>query len=200
MTQTGYTNAIVNIMLGWLKALANWVLKLFNLAGSGGSPLLWLSENWLKLLILLLAVGLVVDWLVWMIRWRPYWVWFRKKRIIVNDERFLTEDHFRDVNFTEEDDPLEQRYVVPSEVAKRREPVRENRRSGAAARRPMPVRAARRPVVQSARMSAKKEQDINDSLFEVDHDQDDYFDFFEDEVFNVTNLGAKENKPGGRKD
>ena len=82
MTQTAYTNALVNLTLGWLKGLANWVLKLFNLAGSGGSPLLWLSENWLKLLIILLIIGVALDWLVWMIRWRPYWVWFRKKRII----------------------------------------------------------------------------------------------------------------------
>ena len=29
---------------------------------------------------------MVVDWLVWMIRWRPYWLWFRKKQIIYEDE------------------------------------------------------------------------------------------------------------------
>ena len=39
MTISGYSNAIVDLMLGWLKGLANWVLRLFNLAGSaGGSP------------------------------------------------------------------------------------------------------------------------------------------------------------------
>ena len=57
MTQTGYSNAIVNALLGWLKGLASWVLKLFDLAGSGGSPLLWLSEHWLQLLIFLLILG-----------------------------------------------------------------------------------------------------------------------------------------------
>ena len=30
MTQSGYSSALVNVMLGWLKALASWVLKLFN--------------------------------------------------------------------------------------------------------------------------------------------------------------------------
>ena len=46
MTISGYSNAFVDLMLGWLKGLANWVLRLFNLAGSvGGSPLLWLSKN-----------------------------------------------------------------------------------------------------------------------------------------------------------
>ena len=56
MTQTGYANAIVNAMLGWLKGLASWVLRLFNLSG-GFSPLKFLADNWLKLLIVLLVVG-----------------------------------------------------------------------------------------------------------------------------------------------
>ena len=120
MTQTGYSNAIVNALLGWLKGLASWVLKLFDLAGSGGSPLLWLSEHWLQLLIFLLILGVAMDWLIWMIRWRPYWVWFRKKRIIVNDERFLNEDDLRDAERTDGDDPVERRYTVPSTVVKRR--------------------------------------------------------------------------------
>ena len=90
MTISGYSNAIVDLMLGWLKGLANWVLRLFNLAGSvSGSPLLWLSHNWLKLLIFFLALGLILDGLIWLIRWRPYWVWFRKERVIVNDDRFF---------------------------------------------------------------------------------------------------------------
>ena len=90
MTISGYSNAFVDLMLGWLKGLANWVLRLFNLAGrTGGSPLLWLSQNWLKLLIFFLVLGVVVDRLIWLIRWRPYWVWFRKERVIVNDEKFF---------------------------------------------------------------------------------------------------------------
>ena len=198
MTQTGYSNAIVNVLLGWLKGLANWVLKLFNLAGSGGSPLTWLSQNWLKLLILLMAVGVVMDWLVWMIRWRPYWVWFRKKRIIVNDERFLSEEELSEA---ERDDPLEQRYVVPSTVVKRREPSRPQQGSrarrgtvqAAAHRRPstmVPKKSVRRPV---------KKAEPADDLFEVGHDHEDYSDFFEDEVFNVSNLPEAQEPRRARK-
>ena len=186
MTQTGYSNVIVNVLLGWLKGLANWVLKLFNLAGSGGSPLLWLSQNWLKLLILLMIVGVAMDWLVWMIRWRPYWVWFRKKRIIVNDERFLSEEELSE---DDRDDPLEQRYVVPSTVVKHRE-----RQS--AAQRPRVRRTAqnvsrRRPSTMVPRKTAQrpaKNAELADDLFEVGHDHEDYSDFYEDDVFNVSNL------------
>ena len=57
MTISGYSSAIVDTMLGWLKGFANWVLRLFNLAGSVSiSPLAWLSHNWLKLLILFMLI------------------------------------------------------------------------------------------------------------------------------------------------
>lgn len=197
MTQTGYSNAIVNVLLGWLKGLANWVLKLFNLAGSGGSPLLWLSQNWLKLLILLLIVGVAMDWLVWMIRWRPYWVWFRRKRIIINDERLVSEEEFEE---TAERDPLERRYVVPSTVVRRREPVKHpqparvrRKTSSSARRRPdtmVPRKAVRRPMERDG---------MGDDLFEIGHDHEEYSDFFEDEVFNVSNLPEAQEPRRSRK-
>ena len=123
MTISGYSNAIVDLMLGWLKGLANWVLRLFNLAGgTGGSPLLWLSQNWSKLLVFFLALGIILDILIWLIRWRPYWVWFRKERVIVNDDRF-----FNDADIDRADDWEgdlasnwdEHDYVVASTVVKR---------------------------------------------------------------------------------
>jgi len=200
MTQTGYTNALVNATLGWLKGLANWVLKLFNLAGSsGGSPLLWLSQNWLKLLILLLIVGVAVDWLVWMIRWRPYWVWFRKKRIIVNDDKFLTDEDFADANFADEDDPLDQRYVVRSEMARRREPRRPPQRRETSAGRSRAHRSAAVPPRQTRPQERRVRPDDADDLFEVGNGREDYSDFFEDEVFNVSNLPETQENKRSRK-
>ena len=169
-------------MLGWLKALANWVLKLFNLAGSGGNPLLWLSENWLKLLIILLVAGVVLDWLVWMIRWRPYWVWFRKKRIIVNDERLLKGEELDEEDF---ETMMEQRYVVPSTVVRRKPSAKRTTRTEPVRRAPQrsSASAAKRPQRKTI-----SRDDMNDDLFEVGRDQEDYSDFYEDEVFNVSSL------------
>lgn len=180
MTQTGYANAVVNVMLGWLKGLATWVLKLFNLAGSGGNPLLWLSENWLKLLIVLLIAGVVIDWLVWMIRWRPYWVWFKKKRIIVNDERMLRGEELDEDDF---EAMMEKEYEVPSAVVRRRKGESRLVQPAPQRRRPAPSPVARRPERKTI-----SRDDMNDDLFEVSHDQQDYSDFYEDEVFNVSNL------------
>lgn len=202
MTQTGYSNAIVNALLGWLKGLANWVLKLFNLAGSGASPLLWLSQNWLKLLIFLLILGMAMDWLIWMIRWRPYWIWMRKKRIIVNDERFLTEKDFEDAELAEEGDPIDRRYVVPSTVVKRREarPLK-----AGAPRKPAPMRPATRRRLNNTvvpRREHRPEQTSEfpvDELFEVGRDQPDFSDFYEDEVFNVSSLPERQPDRHARK-
>lgn len=203
MTQTGYSSALVNVMLGWLKGLANWVLKLFNLAGSGGSPLLWLSDNWMKLLILFLALGLAMDWLVWMIRWRPYWVWFRKKRIVVNDERFLSGSYGE---LDDDDEGLDRQYVVPSTIVRRKpaaqkqaESRRTETKSGRVATTVRPaqkrrVNASARTVgprtVRPIRTAKKTPQHdrFADELFEVGHSEQEYSDFYEDEVFNVSNL------------
>lgn len=200
MTQTGYSGALVSVMLGWLKGLASWVLKLFNLAGSGGSPLLWLSENWMKLLILFLAFGLAMDWLVWMIRWRPYWVWFRKKRIVVNDERFLS-GSYGDPD--EDDEGFDRQYVVPSTIV-RRKPAAQKRTAPAARRRAAttprpaqkrrvnaaPARTVRPKTTRPVRTTRKAPQRdaFADELFEVGHTEQEYSDFYEDEVFNVSNL------------
>ena len=126
MTITGYSNAIVDVMLGWLKGLANWVLRLFNLAGSARtSPLLWLSQNWLKLLVFFLIIGVGLDIVIWLIRWRPYWVWFRKERVIVNDDRFFESadmDKAADSEEALQENWDEHDYVVASTVVKRQTP------------------------------------------------------------------------------
>lgn len=237
MTISGYSNAIVDIMLGWLKGIANWVLRLFNLAGSGGvSPLLWLSENWLKLLILFLIVGMVLDRLVWLIRWRPYWVWFRKERVIVNDDKFFSkmdmEDGALDANWEERD------YVIASAASKRPSRVKPAKTTAHAGKNPperrpstqvkrrvssnsaahrqsssvVPVhkrpsgeakpenrkryRYAAQPVSKMnssmPRRQKPRRPEVSDSiemdLFGIDTNQPDASDFYEDEVFNVSNL------------
>ena len=225
MTISGYSNAIVDVMLGWLKGLANWVLRLFNLAGSvSTSPLLWLSQNWLKLLIFFLVLGVVLDRLVWLIRWRPYWVWFRKERVIVNDDRF-----FKDADIDSPDDWEgdlrsnwdERDYVVASTVVKRqkasggrgavvkdgrrpaqrrdaqpgcrREGTRVERhvdRDGQAQSRRSEAPAgacADRQEAERRRGEVKRSGDA-DSIFAVELNKPDVSDFYEDEVFNVSNL------------
>ena len=216
MTISGYSNAIVDVMLGWLKGLANWVLRLFNLAGSAsGSPVVWLSQNWMKLLIFFLTLGIVLDLLIWLIRWRPYWVWFRKERVIVNDDRFFNDADIDRASDWEGDLASnwdEHDYVVASTVVKRQEgrkPEGQNSRTkrktsadrngnGATPRRRSEGTKVRRHTGDAARPAADKRPDkAADSregdarrpeIFATELKKRDVTDRYEDEVFNVNNL------------
>ena len=202
MTQTGYANAIVNAMLGWLKGLASWVLRLFNLSG-GFSPLKFLADNWLKLLIVLLVVGVVMDLLIWLIRWRPHWVWFRKKRVIINDKNF-----FADEKYIDSPEDLKRRgaprrrsapvekprrnwedsdFVVRSAASRRRENQAQRTGAGARGSHVKSMQVGRRPQAESRDV-------FQDDLFNVNAKQK-FSDKYEDEVFNVSNLPRPVKRP-----
>lgn len=202
MTQTGYANAIVNAMLGWLKGLASWVLRLFNLSG-GFSPLKFLADNWLKLLIVLLVVGVAMDLLVWLIRWRPHWVWFRKKRVIINDKNFFADEKYID---SPEDlrrrsaqrkrpAPVEKPrrnwedsdFVVRSAASRRRAAQAQKTGAGARGSHVKSMQLGRRPQSESRDV-------FQDDLFNVNAKQK-FSDKYEDEVFNVSNLPRPVKRP-----
>lgn len=231
MTISGYSNAIVDVMLGWLKGLANWVLRLFNLAGAvSASPLLWLSKNWLKLLIFFLVLGVVLDRLIWLIRWRPYWVWFRKERVIVNDDRFFKRadlDVADDWESDLKDNWDEHDYVVASTVVKPRRRdasrgavVKNGRRPSDGAQARGRARAARPERREGARSAsamkrrggaasdrradssreAAKRQQARDNIFAAKLQRQEVSDSYEDEVFNVSNLPVFDEFNSGDRD
>lgn len=90
MGQNQYADWFINAMLGWIRFIANGVASMFQTSSSrmssGNALLNWFSANWITLLVSMIVIGIVVDWLVWMVRWRPYWLWFHKKRILLDDD------------------------------------------------------------------------------------------------------------------
>lgn len=199
MTQSGYTSAIVDTMLSWLKGLASWVLKLFNLSG-GASPLKFLANNWLKLLILFLLIGVAVDLLVWLVRWRPHWVWFHKKRVIINDKNFFSSEKGSGAHGAEPVEVHAQRRMtrprrdwVDSEFVV---PGAERRRREEQAQQQARIRKAREERLKS--LQAGEPTDVfQDALFDVNAEQKSS-DTYEDAVFSVSNLPKAEagNQPG----
>ena len=219
MTIQGYSNAIVDVMLGWLKGLANWVLRLFNLAGSvSTSPLLWLSQNWLKLLIFFLILGVVLDRLIWLIRWRPYWVWFRKERVIVNDSRFFANADMDKASDWEGDlanNWDEHDYVVASTVVRRQgsrsdsaapkgkvrstagkaQPSTRRRREGTKVQRhvggderELDAATEKQRVQRREERGSAQLDGEKTEIFASQLKKRDVSDVYEDEVFNVSNL------------
>lgn len=202
MTQSAYTNATINNMLGWLKGFAGWVLKLFNLAGSEGfSPLQWLADNWLQLLIILLAIGVAADLIVWLIRWRPHWVWLRKRRILIEDEDFFAEEDEDEEDY-EDDFPD----VVPSRERPRKK-LREGDREfvvpSTVVRRSRPASARDERREQRSTNAGKDRRSLSSAFIVREEDEESPRQRLErkprrpsalqeDEVFNVSDLPVSE--------
>lgn len=181
------STAVMNTLLSWLKNVARWVLGLFDLAGSGFSPLKWLSEHWLTLLIVLMIIGVIADLVVWLLRWRPYWVWFNKKRIVIDDDDYFAGEDLVDSGLY---DP-ELFDIAARRPAKKRKRnltlIEKVDEDGIPVRRdPMRTKTPRRdPRLRSRR---------DDSLFSVNPDMDEDERGSEDEVFNVSDLPVSQDE------
>lgn len=86
MGQTEYADTFIRNMLGWVRWIGNQATSAFQSGSGGGGFFPWFASNWLKILIVLVILGIVIDWVIWMVRWRPYWLWFRKKRVLLDAE------------------------------------------------------------------------------------------------------------------
>ena len=84
MANSEFTQTLVEALLSWMQLITSWVWDFFQ-ADKAGGFLSWFSDHWMRIALFLIIVGLVVDWLIWMIRWRPYWLWLRKRQIIYEE-------------------------------------------------------------------------------------------------------------------
>lgn len=174
------STAVMNLMLGWLKGIANWILGLFDLAGTSAfSPLQWLSDNWKMMLITLLIAGVVIDVLVWLLRWRPHWVWFNKKRIVIHDDDFFAGEELVDSGLY---DPTLFTQTAPQR--RRTSPPPSRSRDDMRYRGERPVR---RPA------PVKRERPQNgDDFFNIDRKA--AYSGSEDDVFNVSDLPVSQDE------
>lgn len=71
-------DSLFNLLMGWVRALVNAIWALFTTDHT--TLLEFLGKNWVLIVVVILAAGLAIDWLVWLIRWRPYLLWARRAR------------------------------------------------------------------------------------------------------------------------
>lgn len=69
-----FANALFSGLLGWLQGAAAWLWRVFS-GADAGAWMSWVLENWLPLTLLLCAAGVLIDFVVYLIRWQPYRVW-----------------------------------------------------------------------------------------------------------------------------
>lgn len=77
-----FADTLFGLLLGWAKSVVAWLWGVITDDGSGGA-LRWVLDHWLLLLILLCLGGMLIDLLVYLIRWQPYRMW---RRFRANDE------------------------------------------------------------------------------------------------------------------
>lgn len=88
----GFAKTMYNIFLGWLRSATAWIWQSADsgeqlISEASGSWLKWVTENWLPLVIVLCAVCLLIDLIVYIVRWQPYRVWLRFLRVITGREK-----------------------------------------------------------------------------------------------------------------
>ena len=71
-------DSLFTLLMGWVRALVNAIWALFTTDHT--TLLEFLGKNWVLIVVVILAAGLAIDWLVWLIRWQPYHLWARRAR------------------------------------------------------------------------------------------------------------------------
>ncbi len=74
----GIADSLFTLLMGWVRALVSGIWALFS--ADHTTILEFLGKNWLLIAVVLIAAGLVIDWLVWLVRWQPYHLWARRVR------------------------------------------------------------------------------------------------------------------------
>ncbi len=71
-----FANALFTVLLGWLQGAAAWLWRVIT-GADVGAWMDWVLDNWLALVLLLCLAGVLIDLVVYLLRWQPYRVWRR---------------------------------------------------------------------------------------------------------------------------
>lgn len=74
-----FADTLFSVLLSWVQSAVGSIVTLVQSGGDRGL-LAFLGSNWLFIVLVLVAGGLVVDWLIWLLRWQPYHVWATRAR------------------------------------------------------------------------------------------------------------------------
>ena len=78
-----FANALFTLLFGWLRTLMQGIWSAVS-AGTFSRFFTWLGDHWLWVAVLLCVACTVVDYFIWLIRWRPYLVWRSKMSRLVH--------------------------------------------------------------------------------------------------------------------
>lgn len=73
-----FTNGLLTVLLSWVRGLVALIWDAVE--GNGSSLLVFFAKNWVVLAGVIILFGLVMDWLVWLARYKPYHLWAQRLR------------------------------------------------------------------------------------------------------------------------
>lgn len=143
-----FAGTLFSALLGWVQLAASWLWGL--IANADVSAWFrWLLDNWLPLTLILCAAGVVIDFLVYLLRWQPYRVWRSfLHRVTAKDALPAPEETVQ---------PLFQRKWVYADGSTSLEDVRDPLQEQHAQLRTEQLEAPVRPMRRVARHSALEE-------------------------------------------
>ena len=80
----GFASSLFMLLLGWVRSAASWLWSVWG-AGREDGLAAWFSLHWKGFLIALCVLCMLVDFLIYLLRWQPQRVWssyFRRRRDI----------------------------------------------------------------------------------------------------------------------
>ena len=96
------TDSLFTVLMSWVRGLVNALWALFS--SDHTTALEFLGKHWLLIAAVLIAAGLVIDWIIWLLRWQPYHLWAQRARRLLHIEEPEDEE--------EEDTPARARAAV----------------------------------------------------------------------------------------
>lgn len=78
------TDSLFTVLMSWVRGLVNALWALFS--SDHTTALEFLGKNWLLIALVLIAAGLVIDWIIWLLRWQPYHLWAQRARRLLRIE------------------------------------------------------------------------------------------------------------------
>ena len=77
-------DSLFTVLMSWVRALVNALWALFS--ADHTTVLEFLGKHWLMIAAVLIAAGLVIDWIIWLLRWQPYHLWAQRARRLLRIE------------------------------------------------------------------------------------------------------------------
>lgn len=77
-------DSLFAVLMSWVRGLVNAIWALFT--SDHTTMLEFFGKNWLIIAVVIVAGGLVIDWIIWLLRWQPYHLWAQRVRRLLRME------------------------------------------------------------------------------------------------------------------